>query len=306
MVRDRWYVILEASEVPRHTPVGVLRLGRRLVLWRDVSGVVQCVDEACRHRGASLALGRIVDNCVECPFHGFQFSGDGTCSAIPANGPSKPIPAAMNARSWRVCEKSGFVWLWNGDGEPGPIPWFDELDQGMVYAGFTDDWPIHYTRAVENQLDFTHLPFAHRTSIGRGLPGALDVITTIDGDRMHMTYDPATWDGRGFYVEFIAPGIWRNRLAPNVFAFIAFVPVDEANTRLYLRFYQGYLTVPVLGQLMCQASNLFNRYILNQDKRIVLTQEPRSTALHMEEVLLRSDQPIIAFRRWRDRLLAVP
>ena len=39
----------------------------------------------CPHAGANLGVGGVVKgNCIECPFHGWQFSGeDGSCTHIP-------------------------------------------------------------------------------------------------------------------------------------------------------------------------------------------------------------------------------
>jgi len=308
MVPDRWYVILEAREGPRGSrPIGVVRLGQRLVLWRDAQGALCCAGDDCPHRGAALSLGRVVEGCVECPFHGFRFDSHGQCTAIPAHGEDRPIPRSMRTRTFPVREEHGFVWLWFGEPrETLPdVPWFQELDDRYVQAGFADDWGTHYTRAVENQLDFTHLPFAHRSTIGRGVPERLEVQTEVDGDRILVRYDPRTYDAGDFMVELIAPNLWRNRLGPGVWAVAAFVPVDAEHTRLYLRFYQRYLTLPGLGWLVCQAANLFNRVILRQDKRIVLTQRPRETDLRMGEILLPSDRPIIEWRRWRERNLGL-
>ncbi len=304
MVKDRWYVILESHEVPSGRPVGVVRLGMRLVGWRDEANLLRCTHDRCPHRGAALSLGKVVGGCVECPFHGFRFNGAGACTRIPANAPDAPIPSAMRTPALIVREAHGFVWLWYTDlpvSDPTLLPeppWFVEIDETYVHASFSDDWETHYTRAVENQLDFTHLPFVHATSIGRGVPHRLDVITTVTGDRIHVTYDPATYDAKGFFVELIAPSLWRNRLSENVWAMIAFVPVDDTHTRLYLRFYQSYVTIPGLGWLVCWLSNRFNRHILHQDKRVVLTQEPLETDLRMGEVLVHSDRPIIEWRRW--------
>ena len=304
LVRNRWYVILESHEVPSGRPLGVTRLGMPLVLWRDSAGVLRCVSDRCPHRGAALSLGRVVDGCVECPFHGFRFDGAGACTQIPANGTDKPIPSAMRTPASEVREANGFVWLWYGETPSADrpalpdLPWFPEIDDRYVYASFADDWDTHYTRAVENQLDFTHLPFVHATTIGKSVPHRLDVLTTVDGDHIRVTYDPATYDAKGFFVELIAPTLWRNRLSANVWAMIAFVPVDATHTRLYLRFYQSYVTLPGLGWFVSWLSNQFNRHILHQDKRVVLTQEPRQTHLHMGEVLIPSDRPIIEWRRW--------
>jgi phenylpropionate dioxygenase-like ring-hydroxylating dioxygenase large terminal subunit len=304
VVPDRWYVILESKEVS-HTPLKVTRLKQKLVLWRDAQGRICCTDDACPHRGAALSLGQVVDGCIECPFHGFRFAADGQCTKIPANGPKRPIPAAMRVRAWTVCEAHGFIWLWFGTAPNPllPVPWFKELDERFIYGSFTDDWPIHYTRAIENQLDFTHLPFAHRTTIGRGLPEHLDILMDIQGDRIRVTYDPTTYDAKGFFIEFVGPNVWLNRLSDAAFATIAFVPIDEENTKLYLRFYQRFVTLPGLGWLACAMANLSNRFILSQDKRIVLTQEPRRSDLGMAEVLVSSDRPIAFYRRWRATLL---
>lgn len=313
MVRDRWYVILAVRELPAKGPLGVTRLGKRLVLWRDRAGALQCVGDVCPHRGAALSAGRVVDDCVECPFHGFQFDGTGACTVLPAHGTGpRPIPANMRSPRHVVREHQGFVYLWTGPSEPGTLPWFDELpwfeelNASFEWDGFTDDWATHYTRAIENQLDFTHLPFAHRTTIGRAVPGRLEVLTEVDGDRMRITYDPATYDAKGFFVKFHLPNLWLNRLAPGIFALMAFAPVDEANTRIYVRFYQRKMAVPGAAWAVAWVGNLFNRYILGQDKRIVLTQRPVRTDLGMVERLVPSDRPILEFRRWRHHLLEAP
>jgi len=37
MIRNQWYVVLETAEVGTH-PIGVTRLGEKLVFWRDPAG----------------------------------------------------------------------------------------------------------------------------------------------------------------------------------------------------------------------------------------------------------------------------
>ena len=43
------------------------------------------VDAYCPHLGANLGVGgRVHGNCIECPFHGWQFDGEtGQCTSIP-------------------------------------------------------------------------------------------------------------------------------------------------------------------------------------------------------------------------------
>ena len=54
-------------------------------MFRGQDGKAYVVDAYCPHLGANLAVGgRVVGNCIECPFHGWQFRGnDGKCERIP-------------------------------------------------------------------------------------------------------------------------------------------------------------------------------------------------------------------------------
>ena len=43
--------------------------------------------------------------------------------------------------------------------------------------------------------------------------------------------------------------------------------------------------------------------ILRQDKRVVITQQPKKSALKMDEVLIMGDKPIIEYRIRREELI---
>lgn len=41
------------------------------------------LDAYCPHLGANMGEGgRVVDDCLECPFHNWRFRGDGECHTI--------------------------------------------------------------------------------------------------------------------------------------------------------------------------------------------------------------------------------
>jgi phenylpropionate dioxygenase-like ring-hydroxylating dioxygenase large terminal subunit len=84
---------------------------------------------------------------------------------------------------------------------------------------------------------------------------------------------------------------------------VAFAPVDDENTVLYLRFYQNSVRVPLLRRLVNWLAMPFNVIILRQDKRVVTTQQPKKTALKMGEKLVQGDRPIVEYRRRRQELL---
>ena len=38
---------------------------------------------ACRHQGGPLGEGRILDGCIVCPWHGYQYRPEDGCSPLP-------------------------------------------------------------------------------------------------------------------------------------------------------------------------------------------------------------------------------
>lgn len=69
-----------------------------------------------------------------------------------------------------------------------------------------------------------------------------------------------------------------------------------------MRFYQKFLPVPVLGKLVAQLGMPSNLRIAHQDRRVVVTQEPKASALRGSEKLAQGDRPIIEYRRRRQAL----
>jgi phenylpropionate dioxygenase-like ring-hydroxylating dioxygenase large terminal subunit len=59
MIRNQWYVVLESNEVGSN-PIGVTRLGEKMVFWRDQAGTVHAAIDRCPHRGVALSVGNIL------------------------------------------------------------------------------------------------------------------------------------------------------------------------------------------------------------------------------------------------------
>ncbi len=322
MIPDRWYAILESRELRPGRSIAVTRLGERLVLWRTRSGELGCLKDLCPHRGASLGTGEVVEDHVQCPFHGIEFDTTGRCRLVPANGRDAPVDARFEAASYAIREAHGFLWIFWGEArdELPPLPFFSDLDSSFTWSSFIDPWPVHYSRAIENQLDVAHLPFVHDTTIGRGGKTLVDGPgVEVDGDDIHFWVrnrtdepppprkpDEFDRDDAAVTLTFRFPHIWQNRISDKVRVFVAFVPVDEENSVLYLRFYQRFMRVPLLGQLVAWLGMLFSVVILRQDKRVVVNQRPVKTSLRMGEQLIAADLPIASYRQERDRLLRSP
>jgi phenylpropionate dioxygenase-like ring-hydroxylating dioxygenase large terminal subunit len=175
-------------------------------------------------------------------------------------------------------------------------------------------WPVHYTRAVENQLDVVHLPFVHASSIGRGNKTLVNgPVVKWKENLMTFYVDNKLDDGKTkplkpneienykslFSLQFQMPNLWQNVISADLRIVAIFVPIDDEHTRIYLRFYQKFMKIPVLKQIVNKMSNISNKYILHQDRRVVLTQMPKKTEVKMAENLIQGDAPIIEYRKRR-------
>ena len=106
-----------------------------------------------------------------------------------------------------------------------------------------------------------------------------------------------------FKLEFIFPNLWQNHISEDVRVVLAFVPVDDENTLMYLRFYQKFMRLPILRQLVNRLAMPFNLVIAHQDRRVVVTHRPRMSALRSDEQLIQADLPIVEYRRRRQELI---
>jgi phenylpropionate dioxygenase-like ring-hydroxylating dioxygenase large terminal subunit len=318
MLYNQWYVILDSKELKKNKPINVKRLNQNLALWRDENGNACCIDDKCCHRGVSLSCGRILKGTLECPFHGFLFDNTGKVTVIPANGKNKPVPDTMRVKSFKTYESYGLIWLWWGDIEQmtQAPEFFVELEK-FSYSTLKDYWNVHYSRAIENQLDVIHLPFVHKTTIGRGNKTLVNgPVVERENDLLTFYVNNVLDDGKTlplkpneipdyknlFRLQFRFPNIWQNFISDKLRVFAAFVPIDEENTLIYVRYYQNIIKIPLFKELMNYLGKVTNLIILRQDKRVVITQSPKKSEYKMAEHLIQGDLPIIEYRKYRQEL----
>lgn len=75
--------------------------GRRLAVWRH-AGRVFATSNVCRHQGGPLGEGRILDGCITCPWHGWNYQPEDGCSP-------PPFQEVIPTHAVRVV--AGRVWL---------------------------------------------------------------------------------------------------------------------------------------------------------------------------------------------------
>jgi phenylpropionate dioxygenase-like ring-hydroxylating dioxygenase large terminal subunit len=77
--KETWYPIHYLEDLDKSKPTPFTVLGRDIVIWWDrLAQSWRSFEGQCPHRLAPLSEGRISDDgLLECPYHGWAFSGDG-------------------------------------------------------------------------------------------------------------------------------------------------------------------------------------------------------------------------------------
>jgi phenylpropionate dioxygenase-like ring-hydroxylating dioxygenase large terminal subunit len=160
-----WYPICTTEELNEQNPRRAELLGVRLAAFRDESGAAHVLADTCVHRGGSLSKGKVIGNCLRCPYHGWEYGGDGKCTKLPSVSGKAP-PARAKVDSYPVQEKYGIVFAFLGDlpeHERPPLHAVEELDQpGWQFSGpLVFEIDAYYQRSIENGMDPIHNEFVH-------------------------------------------------------------------------------------------------------------------------------------------------
>jgi len=323
MIPNQWYAILESNEIKKGKIASIIRMGEKLVVWRDSQDRVSVMSDRCPHRGVALSAGKLIGDCIQCPFHGFEYDTSGTCSVVPANGKNTKPPKALHVKTYPASEAHDFIYIWWGEplDEYPPLPWFESIPESMAYYTLKDHWASHYSRAIENQLDVVHLPFVHYNTIGRGnrtlvngpiaieeshWPGDhlinLWVYNERDEGQIPKKPSELPLPERRPFLQFRYGNIWQNWIADNLRIVLAFAPIDNENTLMYLRYYHT-MRIPVLRQIYGWLGSIGNLIIERQDRRVVITQRPHRPDLGIGEILIQGDNPIVLYRKIRRSLI---
>src|SRR4051794_25861113 len=149
-------------------PQRAVLLGEALAVFLTESGVPAVVADRCAHRGASLSMGEVRGEGVQCPYHGWEWDGrDGACTRIPALADQDQIPPRARIASFPAREQWGLVWtvLEEPLGEPPNVAWFDpgrlRLGHGTPF-----ELPVGLGVPIENFRDVAHFAFVHRATLG--------------------------------------------------------------------------------------------------------------------------------------------
>lgn len=318
-----WYPVARSEEVNGETPIRVRILGVHFVAFRDAAGQAHVLSDTCIHRGGALGNGRVRGDCVECPYHGWQFAGDGHCRVIPSLGNGQHPPARAKVDSYPVEERYGIVFAFLGDlpeEERPPIYDIEEFDhpdwRPNKLVVFEVDY--YYERSVENGLDPAHNEFVHPK---QGAPGMRQDFRNKPIDVEDMT----EW-GSKFIIPFtqermdtallgdeiqrdaehvrggsghLGPNqlvTWLQFSKDNIFHQYFFeAPIDEHRTRIFFVNMRHFMLEPDKDDVIVNV----NMEIAQEDIDVLTVLNPVTTPHNTtKELLVPADRPLVRYREY--------
>ena len=166
MYTNVWYVAGFSKDLEKD-PIKVTMLGADFVLFREMDGTPNCISNICPHRGASMADGIIYkDGSLGCPFHGWRFDGEGTCTLIPSRCDHEPqvVAPGVKTDAYPTVEQYGCIWVFLGDDLDAASPIFDVPeweDDAFHHTTNEEIWEADYVTSKFTNLDYVHLPVVH-------------------------------------------------------------------------------------------------------------------------------------------------
>lgn len=165
-LRRCWQPVARLEDL-KDGPQRAVLLGEALAVFLTEGGEAAVVADRCAHRGALLSMGKVCGESIQCPYHGWEWSGEGACTRIPSLADQRQIPPLARIPSYPVRVQWGLVWttLEEPLSDVPDVPWFDE-DSWTWGHGEPFELPVAFGLMIENFRDVSHFAFVHQATLG--------------------------------------------------------------------------------------------------------------------------------------------
>lgn len=322
---EAWYPVHYVTDLDKENPTRFTLLDQDLVIWWEPeSQTWRVFEDRCPHRLVPLSEGRINEaGQLECPYHGWTFSGTGQCESIPQQPESK-----QSNLSPRACVKSfateihqDLLFIYAGQAENAPhvpIPSIAPLEEdpdGWVMLNTFRDLPYDALTLLENVIDASHIPFTHHKTVGKrenAAPMEMDILESgKHGFKGIWPEGPRKGKLGTQRTTFIAPAMMYHDLTSKQFGrtmtVVYATPIRKGECRLFARFpFKFSSKIPQLFiKLMPRwYSHIGNNGVL-EDDQIFLHLQERTLAKESHKpyaqncyLPTQADRYVVAFRKW--------
>jgi phenylpropionate dioxygenase-like ring-hydroxylating dioxygenase large terminal subunit len=318
-----WYPVARCDEITNEAPFRTRILSLDFVAFRDSGGQAHVLSDTCIHRGAALGTGKIKGDCVECPYHGWQYNGTGACTLVPSLGKDQKPPARAKVDSYPIQERYGIVFAFLGDlpeGERPPLYDIEEYEQEDWRANKLVVFEVDYyfERSVENGLDPAHNEFVHPK---QGAPGMVQdfinspipvedigdwgskfIIPFIQIKKQQglmkeeAVRDPEDLEGGSGHLGPNQLITWLHFSKENMFHQYFFeAPIDENRTRIFFVNMRHFMMEPENDQRIVDINMEIAQEDIDLLEKLNPVRTPESTT---KEVLVPADLPVVRYREY--------
>jgi len=257
MLKQHWWIPAALTDKLETDgkPLRVRLFGENYVAFRATDGRLGFFDEACPHRGASMALARNEDNALRCIYHGWKFDVSGVTVAVPTQPANeaeycKHVPL----KHYPLREEAGILWVWLGEGDTPPkfpeLPFVGLPRENFVV--FRQKVNSNWLQAVETTMDSAHLGVLHQSwLVGFG---DIELSSANMAPVYHVAQKPYGFryaavrqlkDGRAYVRtnSFVMP--WYGIVSPNQSeiaggSIFFSVPIDDENIHYWQMTYRSH------------------------------------------------------------------
>ncbi|BBP56435.1 (Fe-S)-binding protein [Pseudomonas sp. St316] len=240
-----------------------------------------------------MSAGKIAENCLVCPYHGWRYDAQGQVVHIPSLGEKQHASTSREhrykQRHFAVQELDGLIWVYTGKDDPQAkavfrLPGYDDKRWQSYFMINTFEADVG--SLVQNFMDVPHTVFVHegifRSSTGRTMEATLackaqsiEVTYHDDGDKIGFMNWLSNPDGEPLVHtdRFFAPNVtrcdyqWGERSAFLIISQIT--PIDSRQSRVYTYIaYRFRFPRWVLG-LLRPFLHLYTCIVIRQDVKII-------------------------------------
>lgn len=139
-----WIPVAELHEFKENRAKTICANQRRIAVFL-YEGKLSAVDDQCKHQMGPLGEGKIVDGCITCPWHGYQYR--------PSDGRS-PTPFTEKVATYRLAIENGRVYA-----DPNPLPEGTPVEPLQVGHANTSKGNDNFFIGWQKHADKTHPVF---------------------------------------------------------------------------------------------------------------------------------------------------
>jgi len=289
-VYDIWYFAGVSKDVSDTGLIRKVIAGEPITFGRRKDGSVFALRDICPHRAAPLSEGRITEDTVECPYHGWRFgTDDGACQEIPALCADQPMDTQkIKVRSFPVRENGHLIWVYMAKDkrfagkppiEPPAFPMAEKrpiMDDALLLN-------CHIDHAVIGLMDPAHGPYVHRQWWWRSERSMHEKAKAFEPRERGFAMAAHSPSSNSFAykllggkpiteITFRLPGIRTEEIKvgdKTLLSFTAVTPVDVDSTQIRQIFFTDIKTIKALSPIL----KLGARKFLRQDGHMVDLQQ---------------------------------